>query len=90
MAFVFHTGMLDERDDLWISRRSPDGAAFDPGTRFRSALNSLATEAQPTLSADGQVIVFSSDREGSLGQLDLWMSTRLPKWCSRKQEAWTS
>jgi outer membrane protein OmpA-like peptidoglycan-associated protein len=42
------------------------------------AINSQHSEKQPTLSADGRSVYFTSDRPGGLGQYDIWMSSRLP------------
>jgi outer membrane protein OmpA-like peptidoglycan-associated protein len=42
------------------------------------AINSKYSEKQPSLSADGRVLYFTSDRPGGLGKYDLWMSSRLP------------
>lgn len=42
------------------------------------AINSRYSEKQPSLSADGRMLYFTSDRPGGFGKYDLWMSTRLP------------
>ncbi|MFK7809482.1 MAG: OmpA family protein [Saprospiraceae bacterium] len=39
-------------------------------------INSRAKETQPSLSADGRTIYFSSDRAGGQGSMDIWFSTR--------------
>ena len=41
-------------------------------------LNSSAWDAQPAISADGQTLIFSSNRPGGLGGSDLYRSVRLP------------
>lgn len=41
-------------------------------------INSRHSEKQPSLSADGRFLYFTSDRPGGLGKYDLWMSSRLP------------
>ena len=41
------------------------------------AINSKHSEKQPSLSADGRFIYFTSDRPGGLGKYDLWMSSRM-------------
>jgi len=40
------------------------------------AINSKHSEKQPSLSADGRFMYFTSDRPGGLGKYDLWMSSR--------------
>ena len=39
-------------------------------------VNSAATDGGPTLSHDGLTLIFHSDREGGLGDKDLWLCTR--------------
>lgn len=41
-----------------------------------SAINSKYSEKQPSLSSDGRILYFSTDRPGGLGKYDLWMSVR--------------
>lgn len=46
-------------------------------------VNTAAWDAQPTVSADGRVMIFSSNRLGTLGGADLWMTYR------DKNNSWT-
>jgi outer membrane protein OmpA-like peptidoglycan-associated protein/Tol biopolymer transport system component len=46
-------------------------------------VNSAAWDSQPTLSADGRTLIFSSKRKGSLGGSDLWMTQK------NERNAWT-
>ncbi|MBK9255958.1 MAG: PD40 domain-containing protein [Saprospiraceae bacterium] len=39
-------------------------------------INTSAYESQPSLSADGRTLYFTSNRTGSVGGKDLWMSTK--------------
>ncbi|MEM9991780.1 MAG: tetratricopeptide repeat protein, partial [Bacteroidota bacterium] len=39
-------------------------------------INTRAAEALPTLSADGKTMIFASNRNGTFGQKDLWISYR--------------
>ena len=44
-----------------------------------SAINSRARETQPSLSADGKALYFSSNRAGGYGEMDIWVSKRNDK-----------
>ncbi|MEA3494793.1 MAG: OmpA family protein, partial [Bacteroidota bacterium] len=45
-------------------------------------INTRGKETQPSISFDGKTIYFSANREGSVGKLDIWKSTKLKngKW----------
>lgn len=63
--------------DLQIANLSPDGAEITSlQTVFE--VNSLAWDAQGTVAPDGSYIVFSSDRDGGEGGMDLYMAHRNP------------
>jgi len=63
--------------DIWIStRRSVRDAWSSP--QNLAPLNSAASDQQPSLSSDGRTLLFASDRSGSIGGTDIWMSTRTP------------
>jgi outer membrane protein OmpA-like peptidoglycan-associated protein len=51
---------------------------------FSATINSSAWDAQPSISADGNSLFFSSERPGGVGRRDLWVSTRPPggKWAA--------
>jgi hypothetical protein len=61
--------------DLWISRRlsmmAPGGAPAALGE-----VNSVNDEQNPSLSGDGLVVFFSSDREGTKGREDIYTAFR--------------
>ena len=42
-----------------------------------SAINSVNWDSQPSISKDGKTIFFSSDRAGSIGGKDIWMSKKI-------------
>lgn len=58
--------------DLYFSYTT-DGKWSDPAN-LRSPVNSKSWESQPSISADGQTLFFSSNRAGGFGGKDLWMS----------------
>jgi hypothetical protein len=68
--------------DMWVCKRL---SVTDPWGEPEnlSALNSTYKEGFISLSPDGLVIFFDSDRPGGIGDWDLWMSRR-----SSRQEPW--
>jgi len=61
--------------DLWMSQRNCASCAWGAPVPV-TALNSVSSEEQPSISADGLEIVFTSARPGSVGIMALWNSTR--------------
>ena len=67
----------DSRDsfgscDLYISRKSARG--WSRPKNIGKPINTHYWESQPSLSADGNTLYFSSNRTGGLGGRDLWTS----------------
>lgn len=84
LILVFHSGRTGGQGqfDLWQATRSSPDAAFSPPVNL-TTVNSRDLDADPHLSSDGRLLLFSSNRPGSQGQ-DLWMSTR-----STTAESWS-
>jgi Tol biopolymer transport system component len=63
--------------DVWFSVRR---SVHDPWSAPENlaAVNSAASDQQPSLSSDGRTLLFASDRSGSIGGTDIWRSTRRP------------
>lgn len=61
--------------DLWFARRASRDAPFDPPEPLVE-LNTDAFESSPAISRDGLTLWFGSEREGGLGDVDVWVSTR--------------
>jgi formylglycine-generating enzyme required for sulfatase activity/serine/threonine protein kinase len=69
-------------NDLYLSVRPTAQAPFGTPVNLGPAINSDPHDAQPTLSADGTTLIFSSTRRGGVGEngdSDLWMTRRVPK-----------
>jgi Tol biopolymer transport system component len=49
---------------------------FGEPTNLGPLINSSSTDESPSISADGLILVFVSDRPGGYGEADLWMTTR--------------
>lgn len=58
--------------DLYISKKIEE--EWSVPENLGSSVNSSFWEAQPSLSNDGRVLYFSSDRQGGYGRKDLWVS----------------
>ncbi len=58
--------------DLFISYKQGDN--WISPQNLGSNINSGEWESQPSLSADGRTLYFVSDRKGSLGKRDIWVS----------------
>jgi Tol biopolymer transport system component len=61
--------------DIWASTRSSTTAAWSTPINV-TAVNTSATEGAPALSSDGTTMVFQSNRPGTTGNLDLYVTTR--------------
>ena len=59
--------------DIYFSSFN-DGKWSDP-SNLRTPVNSSHWESQPSISADGKTLFFSSNRPGGMGGKDLWYST---------------
>jgi len=68
---------LDGRLDLWFSTRRSVHERWSPPENL-AAVNSTANDQQPSLSSDGRTLLFASDRSGTIGGTDIWVSTRRP------------
>lgn len=65
--------------DLYLSARPTPQEPFGAPVNLGPAINSATMDVQPTLSADGTILVFSSNRPGGVGEYDLWMTRRVRK-----------
>src|SRR5688572_17401264 len=54
----------------------PEHFFFQPPTNLGTPINTSANDSSPTLSADGLTMVFGSNRPGTIGENDLWITTR--------------
>jgi outer membrane protein OmpA-like peptidoglycan-associated protein len=75
--FMVFTG-CDRRDgygscDLYFSRK--EGDKWSVPQNMGRPVNTSAKETQPSLSADGKTLYFSSNRPNGKGGLDIWKST---------------
>ncbi|MGC8898678.1 MAG: TolB family protein [Bacteroidota bacterium] len=59
-----------------LYRATFDGKTFVHIENLGAAVNSKYWDSQPTLSRDGSMLIFASDRPGGYGGVDLWMTIR--------------
>ncbi|MCC3152543.1 OmpA family protein [Hymenobacter sp. BT770] len=70
--------------DLYISRRT--GNNWSKPVNLGTNVNSTEWDSQPTLSADGRTLYFTSTRRGGQGQEDIYITTLQPdgNWSAAK------
>ncbi|MGH7699395.1 MAG: hypothetical protein ACREMJ_02590 [Gemmatimonadales bacterium] len=63
--------------DLWVATRDNTANAWSPPVNLGSVVNnSTANDTPGALSFDGTTLYLISDRPGTVGGLDIWVSTR--------------
>lgn len=62
------------RCDIYYS--SNDGNRWSPGLNLGQPVNSAYWESQPSISPNGRMLFFVSNRPGGMGGMDIWYSTR--------------
>jgi Tol biopolymer transport system component len=62
--------------DLWVSTRETAADPWSPPVNLGSAVNTSAGEFRPSLSFDRTALYFHSNRPGSFGSVDIYVTTR--------------
>jgi hypothetical protein len=62
--------------DLWSSTRETVFDSWSPPVNLGPVVNSTSNDAPAYLSSDGRMLLFTSNRPGGLGGLDLYVTTR--------------
>jgi len=65
--------------DLCVQKRVSTDAAWGPPQNLGPAVNSPKEDSAASISADGLVLYFSSNRAGGSGSFDIYMTTRASK-----------
>lgn len=84
---VYTTGQYPDgfgNTDLYLSELR-DGQWTKP-RNMGEPTNTRAAETQPALSANGDLLIFASNRAGTKGDLDLWLTRRTPEGTWSKPE----
>ncbi len=63
-------------NDIWLSTRKTLHDSWGTPVMLGESINSAGWDWTPRLSADGLELYFSSDRPGTYGALDFWVSRR--------------
>ena len=63
-------------NDLWVSHRDCGDCTWETPVNLGPVINSPAIENRASLSSDGHLLFFFSDRPGGHGSTDIWMSHR--------------
>lgn len=64
--------------DIYVFSRQSVQDPWSTPTHLDAPINTPDLDSQPSLSRDGQTLIFTSIRAGGQGLQDLWMSTRTP------------
>jgi Tol biopolymer transport system component len=62
--------------DIYVTHRENTEDPWEPPVNLGPNVNSASTENAPTLSRDGHLLFFGSNRPGGCGGFDLWVSYR--------------
>ncbi|MHC4501314.1 MAG: LamG-like jellyroll fold domain-containing protein [Planctomycetota bacterium] len=62
--------------DLWVTTRETIHDPWKEPVNLGPTVNSASTDYVPSISADGMVLFFGSDRPGGYGQRDIWVTMR--------------
>lgn len=62
--------------DIWVSQRACRDCPWGPPVNLGPPINGPDNGGQPSLSKDGHLLFFSSNRDGGFGGEDIWMSRR--------------
>jgi len=58
--------------DIWLTSKKNN--RWDEPKNLQSPINTKYWESQPSISSDGRMLYFSSDRPGGYGGTDIWVS----------------
>jgi len=73
--FIYYD-LVDYYGDIYMAHNNK--GKFTRNFKIGDAINSPSLETSASMSADGNTLLFSSDRDGGKGGLDLYISRKLP------------
>ncbi len=63
-------------EDIWVSTRRTRNSPWGSPVNLGPTVNTAAMERLRSVTPDGRILLFQSDREGGLGQTDIWGAVR--------------
>lgn len=72
---IYFTSGRNSEQDVWMAQRSVRTDSFSSPTAVAD-VNSSSFETSSAISQDGLSLWFGSDRDGGLGDMDIWFTTR--------------
>lgn len=75
-SLFFYVDHINSYGDIYLSVN--DKSVFGDPLPLTETVNTQYVESACSISRDGDVLIFSSDRPGGLGGLDIWMRRKLP------------
>ena len=63
-------------EDIWISHRRNKNARWEQPVNLGPGINTAFTDRMRSITSDGRVILFQSDRPGGNGGTDIWAIAR--------------
>jgi Tol biopolymer transport system component len=82
-TLYFASVRIDGRKDNDLYRARFVNGQYGPAENLGAVINTAATEADPFIAPDQSYMIFSSDREGGMGEGDLYISFNL-------KDSWTT
>lgn len=73
------------RSDLYVTNRKTKDDPWGPSRNLGVKANTYYAEANPSVSANGKVLLFRSDRKGTVGKQDLWQMPIEPEWLESQE-----
>lgn len=70
------TGSVSGSEDIWVSTRKNMNSRWRTPANLGLTINTPAMERVRSITADGRVLLFQSDRAGGLGLTDIWAVAR--------------
>jgi hypothetical protein len=71
-----HPSGQGHQSDLWMISRPSISEPWGQLTNLGSTVNSWNNDGHPSISSDGRMLFFQSNRSGGLGAYDIWVAKR--------------